>query len=122
MDRYPRQMTLDGVEVDPYQDLNLRQRAAIILDNYPDARDNDNVFVLRCLWEFDGLRHVIDVATYRKILAWAARQDTTSFETWRRRRQEIQRNRSGAGYLQPSEDVADYRRRRDGAGPPRGKR
>jgi len=94
-----RQLTFPGVDVDPYAGMTWKDKAAMILDQYPDTRDNDNVFTLR--------------------LAWAARPETPAFETWRRRRQEIQRNRSGAGYLRPSESVASYRRERDGAGPPR---
>ena len=116
-----RQLTFPGVDVDPHQGMTYKDKAALILDQYPDARDNDNVFVLRCLWEFDGLHKVLSAEDYRKLLAWAARQETTAFETWRRRRQEIQRNRTGSGYLRPTESVASYRQSRDGAGPPRNK-
>ena len=114
-----QQLTFPGVDVDPYAGMTWKDKAAMILDQYPDTRDNDNVFTLRCLWEFAGLHKVIAAEDYRKLLAWAARPETPAFETWRRRRQEIQRNRSGAGYLKPSESVASYRRERDGAGPPR---
>ena len=113
------QLVFPGVEVDPHHGMSYKDKAAMILDQYPDARDNDNVLTLRCLWEFDGLHKVISAETYRKLLAWAARDATTAFETYRRRRQDIQRNRTGTGYLRPSENVAQYRRRRDGAGPPR---
>ena len=114
------QLTFEGMDVDPYQNMELKDMAALILDQYPDAKDYDMVFVLRCLWEFDGLHKVIDAQTYRKLLAWAARFKGNRFETWRRRRQEIQRNRTPrAGYLRPSEHVEHYRRQRDGAGPPR---
>ena len=114
-----RQLTFPGVDVDPHQGMTYRDKAAFILDQYPDSRDNDNVFVLRCMWEFDGLHKIISAEDYRKMLAWAARSQTTAFETWRRRRQEIQRNRTGSGYLRPTESVASYRQARDGAGPPK---
>jgi hypothetical protein len=117
-----KQMSFPGIEVDEYQGLDYREKAAIVLDAHPDARDNDNVFVLRCWWEFDGLHKVVDAETYRKLLAWASHPDTTAAETWRRRRQEIQRNRTGSGYLRPAQDVAEYRQRRDGSGPPRARR
>ena len=114
------QLVFSGVEVDPHQGMSYKDKAAMILDQYPDARDNDKVFVLRCQWEFDGLHMVISAEVYRKLLAWAAHPDTTAPETWRRRRQEIQRNRNAsAGYLRPSQSVEHYRRQRDGKGPPR---
>ena len=113
------QMAFEGMEVDPYKDLSLKDMAALILDRYPETRDDDMGFILRCLWEFDGLHKVLDAETYRKLLAWAERQERNRFETWRRRRQEIQRNRTGAGYLKPSDEVAAYRKRRDGAGAPK---
>jgi len=106
-----RQLTFPGVDVDPHRGMTYKDKAALVLDQYPDARDNDNVFTLRCLWEFDGLHRVIDAETYRKLLAWARSEQVTAFETWRRRRQEIQRNRTGSGYLRPSPDVEAYRRR-----------
>ena len=114
------QLTIPGMEVDPYQGMDYREKVAMILDQYPDARDNHNVLVLRCLWEFDGLHKVIDAETYRKLLAWAGHEQTTAFETYRRRCQEIQQNRSPRrGYLRPSETVEHYRRNRDGRGAPR---
>ena len=64
------QLTIPGMEVDPYQGMTYREKSAMILDQYEDARDNDNVHLLRCWWEFDGLHKVISAETYRKLLAW----------------------------------------------------
>ena len=115
-----RQLTFPGIEVDPYQGMDLKEKAALVLDQYPDARDNDMVYVFRCLWEFDGLHKAISAETYRKLLAWASRQDTNRMETWRRRRQEVQRLGDGGGVLQPSPGVIRYRKERAKQGPPRG--
>ena len=116
------QLTIPGMEVDPYQGMTYREKSAMILDQYEDARDNDNVHLLRCWWEFDGLHKVIDAETYRKLLAWIGHEQTTASETYRRRRQEIQQNSSPRrGYLRPSEKVEHYRRNRDGRGAPRGR-
>ena len=106
--------------MDPLQDIKLKDAVATILDRYPNTRDNDKELVLRCLYEFEGWHKMMDEDTFHKLIAWARRDGTHGFETWRRRRQEIQRNRNPqAGYLRPSEGVALYRQQRDGAGPPR---
>jgi len=115
-----RQLTFPGVDVDPYVNASYKEKAALILSMYPDSRNNYNVLTLRCLWEFDGLSEIIDPETYERLLAWAGHEKTTAFETYRRRCQEIQQNSSPSiGYLRPSPDVEEYRRQRDGAGPPR---
>ena len=115
------QLVFPGVDVDPHEGMTYKEKSAMILDQYQDARDNDNVHLLRCWWEFDGLHKLLDAETYRKLLAWAGHEKTTASETYRRRRQEIQQNsKERQGYLKPSQQVEKYRRRRDGAGAPRG--
>jgi hypothetical protein len=98
------------------------EKVAYILENYPETRGNDRLCMLRYWEEFDGLRVQLGED------AWAVFFDLfkvehpakiTHPETIRRGRQSVQKLRTGTGSLQPSGSVAEYRRARDGAGPPR---
>jgi len=101
----------------PPPGLNLKQRVAYILTMYPETRDNDNLLVLHYWLTFDRLHSLLDQETLARLTDWIA--DATNPETIRRRRQEIQQLDTQAGDLQPSANVANYRRGRAHAGPPR---
>ena len=112
------QLALLGDDLPP-SGISLRDRVAHILDTVPDARNDDALLALEYWCRYDGLADVFEADVLRDFCDWF-RARATSFETIRRRRQEIQRNRDdGIGHLRPSPSVETYRRSRDGAGPPR---
>jgi len=103
----------------PPSGISLVDRVANILDEVPDARNDDGLLALEYWCRYDGLAGVLDGDALRDFCDWF-RAKATSYETIRRRRQEIQRNRDqDLGHLRPSPSVESYRRARDGAGPPR---
>lgn len=111
-----KQCTLFGGFAPP-PDLDLRDRAAYILEQHPEARDDDALLLFYYWCEWDGLEALLDDEALDQLKGFL--QKATSAETIRRRRQEIQKLGHGGGHLQPSGSVADWRRARDGAGPPR---
>lgn len=111
-----QQLDLFG-DIHPPQDLDLRSRVAYVLEAHPETRDDDRLLTLWYWWEWNGLAAILTEAQFQVLLKWAARADAP--ETIRRRRQEIQQLRGDLGALRPSPEVADFRRKRDGAGPPR---
>ena len=117
----PRYSQLDLLgEGLPPTGISLQDRVAHILDEVPDARNDDGLLALEYWCRYDGLVDLFElVPSLDEFCEWF-RVRATSFETIRRRRQEIQRNRDdGIGHLRPSPSVETYRRARDGAGPPR---
>jgi hypothetical protein len=103
----------------PPSGISLRDRVAHILDEVPDARNDDALLTLEYWCRYDGLASILEADVLADFCDWF-RVTATSYETIRRRRQEIQRNREdGIGHLRPSPSVERYRRERDGAGPPR---
>ena len=93
-------------------------KCAYIMENYPETRGDDRLCMLRYWQVFDSLDVVLGAEGWEAFKA--AFLKITPPETIRRGRQEIQRIRTGTGSLQPSGAVTEYRRARDGAGPPRG--
>jgi hypothetical protein len=92
------------------------EKVAHILEEYPEARGNDRVCMLR-YWEvFDGLRQALGEEGFD--LFADAFHKITHPETVRRGRAEVQKLRKGGGSLLPGESVINYRRARDGAGAP----
>lgn len=120
MPRYD-QLDLLGEGLPP-SGISLRDRVAHIMDEIPDARNDDPLAALEYWSRYDGmldLKAFQNVAHLEQFCEWF-RVVATNYETIRRRRQEIQRNRDdGIGHLRPSASVESYRRARDGAGPPR---
>jgi len=103
----------------PPSGISLRDRVAHILDEVPDARNDDALLALEYWCRYDGLANILEGDVLRDFCDWF-RATALSYETIRRRRQEIQRNREeGIGHLRPTASVESYRRARDGAGPPR---
>jgi len=107
-----------------YPPLTDAQRVAVILEQHPEARNDDGLLIYLYWMEFDGLGAVLrDEETRARFLAFLRDDTKTSAETIRRRRQEHQLNSTpGAGSLLPTPDQAEYRRRRAHAGPPRRRR
>jgi hypothetical protein len=116
----PVQLDLLGGPPAPPQDLDLRDKVAYILEAHPEARDDDAALLFWYWVTWDGLGQLLGAEALEKLERFMVR--ATSAETVRRRRQEIQKNRSKAGAQLPSRGVAEWRRARDGAGPPRRRR
>lgn len=97
--------------------MNRDEKVAYILEHWPETRDDDRTLILRYWQEFDALEGALGSAEFARFAATFPK--LTSPETIRRGRQSVQKLRTGTGSLQPSGSVADYRRARDSAGPPR---
>ena len=114
-----QQFNLFSGEASAPQGLKLRDKVAYILEHHPDARDDDALLLYYYWLEFDNLADSLEPDALRRFKTWFA-GSATNPETIRRRRQEIQQLRGEYGHLLPSEQVANYRKARDSAGPPRG--
>jgi hypothetical protein len=112
---FPRQYDLFG-QIQAPQDLDLHSKVAYILEQHPEARDDDRLLVLWFWWEWNSLACLLTAAQFQDLLVWVMGAEQP--ETIRRRRQEIQMLRSGVGTLQPSASTAAHRREQDSAGPP----
>jgi hypothetical protein len=118
---YAAQLDLFGGTAPP-ADLSYQERVALVLERHPEARDNDGLLLYYYWLTFDGLDAVLPDEATRDRFRIFLEKHATSPETIRRRRQEIQKNRTGAGSLRPSPGEAKRRRALDGAGAPRRKR
>lgn len=101
----------------PPQDLNRDEKVAYIMENWPECRNDDRELMIRFWRVFDSMEEILGDEGARRFRAWFLR--ATHPETIRRGRANIQKLRTGAGALQPSEAEAQRRRALDGAGPPR---
>ena len=115
----PVQLDLLGGMAPP-QGLDPQEKVAYLLEQHPDARNNDRELMLAYWSEFDGMREVLGQEGATRFAAWFRK--ATHPETIRRRRAEIQKLGGGGGSLLPSDGEAARRRALDGAGPPRGRR
>ena len=112
------QLNLFGEVVAPPLD-SYHDRVAWILENHPEARNDDRLCLFLYWLLYDGLHAALgsDEAVDR-FRAFMEKQATTP-ETIRRRRAEIQKLRyPGAGTLLPDATEIERRRSLDGAGPP----
>lgn len=118
--------------------LSPHQKAELLLDQHPETRGDDRLLMLLWWERFDGLHELfrwlmrdlfegekadeeldaVAAAISERFDEWF-RTTATHPETIRRRRAEIQSNRSADGALRGPASVTAYRRERDGAGPPR---
>jgi len=134
-----KQMDMFGPPVEPdLGNLSPLQKAELLLDENPQAR-NDDLLLMLLWWErFDALGtlfhwtlrdlfkgemddeelQVMTDAAMDRFHAWF-RSTATHPETIRRRRAELQSNRKKHGTLRGSAGTTAYRKARDGAGPPR---
>lgn len=119
-------------------DLSPHQKAELLLEQFPETREDDRLLMLKWWASFDNLDAVFrwtlsdllegevggeELAAMAEALSgrfqeWFMRTATHP-ETIRRRRQDIQSNRKDLGALRGSASTTAYRKARDGAGPPR---
>ena len=112
--------------------------AELLLDENPQARNDDRLLMLLWWERFDALGtlfhwtlhdlfkgerddeelQVMVEAAMDRFHAWF-QNTATHPETIRRRRAELQSNRKNHGTLRGSAGTTAYRKARDGAGPPR---
>lgn len=115
---YHGQLNLFGEIVAPPLD-SYRDRVAWILENYPEARNDDRLCLYLYWLLYDGLGVALGsdetIARFRHFIE----NNATTPETIRRRRAEIQKLRyPGAGTLLPNSTEQARRRALDGAGSP----
>ena len=134
-----QQLTMFGAPpVEAYSDLSPREKAELLMDENPEARNDDRLLMLLWWERFDSLGtlfhwslrdlmegevddeelQVMANALSERFKDWF-RRTATHPETIRRRRVEIQSLRKKHGALRPAAHITAYRKARDGAGPPR---
>jgi len=119
------------------RDLSPLQKAELLLDENPQARNDDRLLMLLWWERFDDLgtmfhwtlRDLLEGEVGDEELQVMAEAATERFRKWfltathpetiRRRRAELQSNRKKHGALRGSAQTTAYRKARDGAGPPR---
>jgi len=116
----PQQLDLFGgstaMPPDVVAKMTRDEKVAYILENWPETRNDDQLLMLRYWQEFDGLQAALGAEAFAVFVE--VFPHLTNPETIRRGRQTNQKNRSNSGHLRPSPSILEYRRARDGAGPP----
>ena len=92
----------------PPTGMKMQKRVAYVLENWPEAPDDDNALFVGYLVLFGHLRRD-EAERWQKVL-----DNAPSFETLRRRRQELQNDLRA---FRASEPVREWREARAGAGP-----
>ena len=96
--------------------MDYSQKCAYVLEHIPETRQDDRLCLLVYWWMWDRLDVILSWDTFADLVAWSFH--ATQPETVRRRRQEHQQIRHGAGSLLPDEATIERRRALDGAGSP----